>query len=273
MRIYDPRIGKFLSVDPIAKQYPFYSPYHFAGNRPIVSVDIDGLEPSPFGYMASYSGYDPNTSNQTGVAKQFVSDFKETMKNPETYKAAALGTGQMAVGMLAGIFTEGVGISLFARNFKMPAVSTSVEAPIIESSIAEGEAVLWRGDARAPAEIFEQGGFYSKGDNMNLFEHAKSNPANSGYVSASTNEGVAMESAEMNQGYVYKIKNTSSLQGKNVNQTLGSRSPNPHEAEIAIPNKIPSENILGAQKVGSDGKYTGEYIQNFDFTTGGKKQT
>src|SRR6266498_300740 len=27
MRIYDPRLGRFLSVDPLAENYPFYSPY------------------------------------------------------------------------------------------------------------------------------------------------------------------------------------------------------------------------------------------------------
>ena len=30
-RIYDPRLGKFLSVDPLTKKYPWYTPYHFAG--------------------------------------------------------------------------------------------------------------------------------------------------------------------------------------------------------------------------------------------------
>lgn len=43
-RIYNPRIGKFLSVDPLTQSYPFYSPYHFAGNSPITSIDLDGLE-------------------------------------------------------------------------------------------------------------------------------------------------------------------------------------------------------------------------------------
>ena len=45
MRIYDPRIGKFISVDPLTKQYAYYSPYHFAGNTPIQAIDLDGLEP------------------------------------------------------------------------------------------------------------------------------------------------------------------------------------------------------------------------------------
>jgi len=43
-RIYNPAIGKFLSVDPLTAQYPFYTPYQFAGNKPIVAVDLDGLE-------------------------------------------------------------------------------------------------------------------------------------------------------------------------------------------------------------------------------------
>jgi len=44
MRIYDPRIAKFLSVDPITAQYPMLTPYQFASNRPIGAVDLDGLE-------------------------------------------------------------------------------------------------------------------------------------------------------------------------------------------------------------------------------------
>jgi RHS repeat-associated protein len=45
-RIYDGRIGRFLSVDPLTKKYPWYTTYQFAGNAPILSVDIDGLEPA-----------------------------------------------------------------------------------------------------------------------------------------------------------------------------------------------------------------------------------
>jgi RHS repeat-associated protein len=44
MRVYDARIGKFLSVDPLSDEYPWFTPYQFAGNRPISSIDLDGLE-------------------------------------------------------------------------------------------------------------------------------------------------------------------------------------------------------------------------------------
>ena len=44
MRIYDPRIARFLSVDPITKGFPMLTPYQYASNRPIDGIDLDGLE-------------------------------------------------------------------------------------------------------------------------------------------------------------------------------------------------------------------------------------
>jgi RHS repeat-associated protein len=46
-RIYNPGIGKFLSVDPLTNNYSWYTPYQFAGNTPIQAVDLDGLEEKP----------------------------------------------------------------------------------------------------------------------------------------------------------------------------------------------------------------------------------
>ena len=44
MRLYNPALGRFLSVDPISKQFPWYTPYQFAGNKPIWATDLDGME-------------------------------------------------------------------------------------------------------------------------------------------------------------------------------------------------------------------------------------
>ncbi len=43
-RIYNPRLGKFLSVDPLAKSFPWNSAYAFAENDVIRNVDLDGEE-------------------------------------------------------------------------------------------------------------------------------------------------------------------------------------------------------------------------------------
>ncbi|MBK8681917.1 MAG: hypothetical protein IPN31_08445 [Bacteroidetes bacterium] len=43
-RIYNSRLGKFLSVDPLTKLYAYLSSYQFASNTPIMAIDLDGLE-------------------------------------------------------------------------------------------------------------------------------------------------------------------------------------------------------------------------------------
>ncbi len=43
-RYYAPWCCRFVSVDPLAAEYPFYTPYQYAGNKPIIAIDIDGLE-------------------------------------------------------------------------------------------------------------------------------------------------------------------------------------------------------------------------------------
>ncbi len=45
-RIYDQRLGRFLSVDPLQKQFSSLSAYQYAGNNPIAMIDLDGLEPA-----------------------------------------------------------------------------------------------------------------------------------------------------------------------------------------------------------------------------------
>jgi len=43
-RIYDSRLGRWLSLDPLAKKYPSMSPYCFVGNTPTVFKDYDGRD-------------------------------------------------------------------------------------------------------------------------------------------------------------------------------------------------------------------------------------
>jgi len=44
MRYYAPWMCRFVSCDPLKADYPHYTPYQYAGNKPINHVDIDGLE-------------------------------------------------------------------------------------------------------------------------------------------------------------------------------------------------------------------------------------
>ncbi|MGD2034958.1 MAG: RHS repeat-associated core domain-containing protein [Bacteroidales bacterium] len=59
-RIYDARLAKFLSVDPLMKKYPELTPYQFASNTPIWAIDLDGLEAIHYYYakVNDWKGYE-----------------------------------------------------------------------------------------------------------------------------------------------------------------------------------------------------------------------
>jgi hypothetical protein len=59
--MHDPRIGRFFAVDPLAPEYPHYTPYSFSGNEVIHMVELEGLEPtippSQWGMSDDYKDY------------------------------------------------------------------------------------------------------------------------------------------------------------------------------------------------------------------------
>ena len=63
MRIYDTRLSRFLSVDPLTGKYPELTPYQFASNTPIQAIDLDGLE------MFLVNGYDGYSSRTKDASK------------------------------------------------------------------------------------------------------------------------------------------------------------------------------------------------------------
>ena len=75
MRIYDPRIAKFLSIDPLTRKYPELTPYQFASNTPIVAIDIDGLEA---GIETRMNGWDRARANGTKSAEQIEKEMQWT---------------------------------------------------------------------------------------------------------------------------------------------------------------------------------------------------
>jgi RHS repeat-associated protein len=95
-RMYDSRLCRFLSVDPLAEEYPWYTPYQFAGNKPIVSIDIDGLEsdgkaspeiekPQKGSVEVSFEGFDGrepkmlNSSNETTPQNYTLPSYTASM--------------------------------------------------------------------------------------------------------------------------------------------------------------------------------------------------
>lgn len=61
--------SRFLSRDPLARDYPWYTPYQFAGNSPILNVDLDGAEPE-----SAFSEYINQTRGHVIIVVQTADD-------------------------------------------------------------------------------------------------------------------------------------------------------------------------------------------------------
>lgn len=73
-RIYNPGIARFLSIDPLTSKFPWYTPYQFAGNKPIWAIDLDGLE--EMYYILTFDeGKEPKLSLTTATNKWYLPDL------------------------------------------------------------------------------------------------------------------------------------------------------------------------------------------------------
>lgn len=43
-RNYDPALGRWMNIDPLAEKFPYMSPYVYCNDNPINLVDPDGKE-------------------------------------------------------------------------------------------------------------------------------------------------------------------------------------------------------------------------------------
>jgi hypothetical protein len=84
-RFYDSRIGRFLSIDPLEKQFPWYTPYQFAGNTPIQAIDLDGAEEYHYTRIVDKSG------KTVGLKLTGVEDIYEWQWKPQTNNDSFLG--------------------------------------------------------------------------------------------------------------------------------------------------------------------------------------
>lgn len=100
-RIYDSRLGRWLSLDPLQSKYPSLSPFNFVLNNPLLNIDPDGKRVKP-----------TNTSGNTA----FTTLLESFSTNTRTTTAMfGLSRGE------DGTYSTSFGASLESKDFKSKA--------------------------------------------------------------------------------------------------------------------------------------------------------
>jgi RHS repeat-associated protein len=138
MRMFDPRLGRFLSMDPVFNKYPQLSPYQFSSDRPIDGIDKDGKEwQLPVLISTAICTWFSNMSNYAqGSLNNYVQGTTQTAdyNNPQVPQniQTKLNTQQAAVG--------GAGLGQVAvEDAKVTAIVAS--QPLVLLTVPEADVV------------------------------------------------------------------------------------------------------------------------------------
>ena len=142
-RMHDPRVGRFFAVDPLEKEYPFYSPYAFSGNRVLDAKEIEGKEPGyEFGLWLSILWtkaklsltnskeriMDPVTQNNESINNNILisEERKQDLYQVDAFVASAdLSAKILATSAVATVATVGGGVAI-AELGALPAAGSLI---------------------------------------------------------------------------------------------------------------------------------------------------
>ena len=85
-RYYDPAIGRWSSVDPLADSFYPYSPYNYALNNPMNMIDPNGMAASPiYDELGNFLGTDDQGLQGDAIVME-ASEFSQSMSHDEAVK-------------------------------------------------------------------------------------------------------------------------------------------------------------------------------------------
>ncbi|WP_320019771.1 RHS repeat-associated core domain-containing protein [Labilibaculum manganireducens] len=151
-RYYAAWLCRFVSVDPLQFDYPHYTPFQYAGNKPITYIDLDGLEEVKYDVNSDryYDSRHPNSvsclvTNQYSLTGRPVNYETYTPDYKVPSEVMALSLAPMAIGLAAvaapAIAAEATLIGGTSWS-SLPAVQSYITAATSASMLSRGGGVV-----------------------------------------------------------------------------------------------------------------------------------
>ncbi|MDP1623161.1 MAG: RHS repeat-associated core domain-containing protein [Bacteroidales bacterium] len=134
-RVYDSRICRFLTMDPLASKFRYLTPYQFSSNSPIAMYELEGLE-GALGCKAENAMYAP-TSTLTGPTKRSSGTFL-SMGSASAKVGVAL-TGALAI--TTGTAIDVIGITYFTLTIALHPGNQSIEDNTVNPQLNFGATI------------------------------------------------------------------------------------------------------------------------------------
>lgn len=90
-RFYDPALGRWHSVDPMAEDYASKSPYHFSGNNPVRFLDLNGMN------YGDYYNTDGTWLGSDGIDDEKVYTADAVTKNDKGIVTGAENANELSI--------------------------------------------------------------------------------------------------------------------------------------------------------------------------------
>ncbi len=116
-RMFDPATSRFISVDPIAEDFAWVSPYNYAENEPIANIDLHGLQKIPYYLKAEANKYLGQFNKTTNSNIPLTGNVNyaplRSVSNKEAAQTVQLtGTVVEAVGLIASFVAPPAGAAI-----------------------------------------------------------------------------------------------------------------------------------------------------------------